>query len=76
MIAGARRHMVEVAVCDRTMGDVVIFRLKPGTVAKHAGILTRADAMVHAMEGVPVAEVCLTGWWHRRIAAVFRFPGA
>jgi hypothetical protein len=32
--------------------------------------------MIHAMEGRAVAEVAMGAWWRRRIAGVFRFPGA
>ncbi|HMN37956.1 MAG TPA: NlpC/P60 family protein [Hyphomicrobium sp.] len=76
MLEAAKRHLCEIAIEDRAAGDVAIFRLKQGTVAKHAAILTGANTMIHAMEGVPVAEVALSAWWRRRIAAVFRFPGA
>ena len=31
--------------------------------------------LIHAVEGVPVSEVPLLGWWQRRIAAAFSFPG-
>lgn len=74
MLAAAARHLERVADREIAAGDVVIFRLRPGTVAKHAGIATSAAAFIHAMEGAPVAEVALTPWWRRRMAAVFRFP--
>ena len=76
MLQAARRHLADVAVADRAAGDVVIFRMKRAAAAKHAAILTQRDTMIHAMEGVAVAEVALSAWWRRRIAAVFRFPGA
>lgn len=76
MLQAARRHLIEIAVEDRAAGDVVIFRMKRGAAAKHAAILAGPATMIHAMEGVPVAEVALSAWWRRRIAAVFRFPGA
>lgn len=52
-----------------------MFRLRAGTVAKHAGILTSPATMIHAMEGASASEIALSPWWRRRIAAVFRFPG-
>lgn len=34
-----RRHLVEVAVAAARPGDVLVFRMRPGGPAKHAGIL-------------------------------------
>lgn len=31
--------------------------------------------LLHAVEGVPVAEVPLGPWWRRRVVAAFAFPG-
>jgi NlpC/P60 family putative phage cell wall peptidase len=75
MLAAAARHLRYVDKDARRAGDVVVFRLRAGTVAKHAGILTSPTTMIHAMEGAPASEVVLSPWWRRRIAAVFRFPG-
>jgi NlpC/P60 family putative phage cell wall peptidase len=74
MLAAAGRHLIAI---DRAMiapGDVVIFRLRAGYVAKHAAIVATAQTMIHAIEGAPVAEVALGSWWRRRIAGAFRFP--
>jgi NlpC/P60 family putative phage cell wall peptidase len=75
MLEAAARHLVAVAREDCRAGDVLVFRLRPGMAAKHAAILAGPDAFIHAMEGVPVAEVALSPWWRRRIAACFSFPG-
>ncbi len=75
MLEAARRHLKEINVKDADEGDVLIFRLRTGVVAKHAGVLTGRRSMVHAMEGGPACEITLTPWWHRRIAAAFSFPG-
>lgn len=32
-------------------------------------------SLIHALERAPVTEVPFIGWWRRRIAAAFRFPG-
>ncbi len=74
MIEAAARHLEPVAFADMAPGDVLIFRLRPGFVAKHAAILASSDTMIHAVEGAPVCEVSLSNWWRRRLAAVFRFP--
>jgi NlpC/P60 family putative phage cell wall peptidase len=73
MLEAAGRHLVAVPVAAAAAGDVLIFRLRPGVVAKHAGILTSAATMVHAVEGACVGEVDVTRWWRRRIAAAYRF---
>ena len=67
--------MIEKQLADAAAGDVVVFRLRDGAVAKHAGVLTGPDTMIHAQEGAPAAEVVLCRWWKRRIAGVFAFPG-
>jgi NlpC/P60 family putative phage cell wall peptidase len=74
LLEAARRHLREVAPSEAEPGDVLIFRLRRSAMAKHAGILVTATAMVHAMEDSPAAEVTLTAWWRRRIAAAFAFP--
>lgn len=75
MLDAASRNMRAVDLRDARAGDVVVFRLRPGSVAKHAAILSGAARMIHAMEGVPVSEVSFSRWWRRRIAGAFAFPG-
>ncbi len=75
LIDAARRHLVEIQVSAAAPGDVLIFRLRPGLVAKHTGLKVSATTMIHAVEGMDAAEVALTPWWLRRIAAAFQFPG-
>jgi len=75
LIEAARRHLVEIEIDEARPGDVLIFRMRPGAIAKHAAIVATDVTMIHAMEGGPAAEVALLPWWRRRIAAAFRFPG-
>jgi len=85
LLAAAERHLLRVTrVEEAAIGDVVVFRIRTPGPAKHAGILVddgRAQVaqqglrMVHAQEGVGVADVSLSSWWRRRIVAAFRFPG-
>lgn len=75
MIEAAQRHLVEIEIARARPGDVLVFRLRAGSVAKHAGVMATAATMIHAMEGRRVAEVPLGPWWRRRIAAAFSFPG-
>jgi len=74
LIAAARRHLIEVTPADVQPGDVLVFRYRAGTVAKHAAILATPSTMIHAFEGAPVSEVALSPWWRRRLAAAFAFP--
>lgn len=58
-------------------GDVLLFRMRPGAVAKHLGILAasgEAPAFIHAYSGHGVVTSPLSAPWQRKIAAVFRFP--
>jgi NlpC/P60 family putative phage cell wall peptidase len=72
----AARHMAAVAVGDRRPGDVLLFRWRENLPAKHAGILVAPERFVHAHHDAAVAYAALSPWWRRRIAFVFRFPGA
>lgn len=74
MLAGAREHLKVVDLGARAPGDVIVFRLRPGFVAKHAAIIATPETMIHAMEGGSASEVALSGWWRRRIAGAFQFP--
>jgi NlpC/P60 family putative phage cell wall peptidase len=74
LLDAARHHFRLVALDDMRPGDVLIFRLRANTVAKHAAILLTPATMLHAVEGAPVSEVALSSWWRRRIAGVFAFP--
>jgi NlpC/P60 family putative phage cell wall peptidase len=76
LISAATRHLQLIPLADARAGDVVVFRFRPGSPAKHVGILTAANQLVHAMEGGPAVEMALTPWWRRRIVAAFAFPGA
>ncbi|HRD78600.1 MAG TPA: NlpC/P60 family protein [Hyphomicrobiaceae bacterium] len=75
MLEAARIHLIE---RDRGLalpGDILVFRMRSGAIAKHAAILATRSKIIHAMEGVAVAEVPLSPWWSRRIAGVFSYPG-
>jgi len=74
LLAAARRHLVEIAPGSVTLGDVLVFRWRQGMVAKHVGLVATPTTFIHAIDGLPVAEVALSPWWRRRIAAAFSFP--
>ena len=73
----ALRHLVPKSLCDVAAGDVLLFRMRQGAVAKHLGIAacTGPDAtFVHAYSGHGVTESPLSAPWRRRIVARFEFP--
>ncbi|WP_172326786.1 NlpC/P60 family protein [Mangrovicoccus sp. HB161399] len=62
---------------ERQPGDVLLFRMRDGAVAKHLGIAAELRGMqtvIHAYSGHGVIETPLTQPWARRIVARFRFP--
>lgn len=76
LLAAAGRHLVKIKKEEYAPGDVVIFRLRSGAMAKHCAIISTVgpDRMIHAFESGPVCEVHMSSWWKRRIAAAYRFP--
>ena len=75
LLEAARRHLFEVESKNPLPGDVLLFRLRASLPAKHVAVLATGTTMVHAMEGVSVAEVAFGPWWRRPLAGVFSFPG-
>jgi len=56
-------------------GDVILFRMRAGSVAKHLGIVTVPGArFIHAYNRRGVVESPLSAPWRRRIVARFAFP--
>jgi len=76
----ARAAMTELDVSDARTGDVILFRMRAGAIAKHCGILSgrgrsgRTHKFIHAYERTGVIEEPLTPVWQRRLAYAFRFP--
>lgn len=73
----ARRHLRPKRVVDCVAGDVLLFRMREETVAKHLGIVVSSGpsaSFVHAYQGHGVVESSLTLPWQRRIVACFAFP--
>lgn len=75
LLAAARKHFPERATGDAGSGDVLLFRMGLGCAAKHCGILTANDTIIHAYWGRNVCATRLVPWWKRRIAGAFSFPG-
>ena len=73
----ARAHLREKPVEARSPGDVVLFRMRSGAVAKHLGVIARgapAPTFIHAYSGHGVVESPLSDPGARKIVACFAFP--
>jgi len=73
----ARRYLHEKPRNMAAPGDVLLFRMRNQSVAKHLGIQGRvgaAPSFIHAYTGHGVVESPLCKPWLRRIAARFEFP--
>ncbi len=73
----AARHLRERPAGDLAPGDVLLFRMRDGSVAKHLGIVGRTGAaatFIHAYSGHGVVESPLSAPWRRRVVARFQFP--
>ncbi|MBU2960143.1 C40 family peptidase [Citreicella sp. C3M06] len=77
LFRAALRHMRRKPLDDEAPGDVLLFRMRAGSVAKHlglqAGVGMRAS-FIHAYSGHGVIESALSLPWRRRIAARFALP--
>jgi NlpC/P60 family putative phage cell wall peptidase len=75
--AAALRHLRPKPLALPEAGDVLLFRMREGGVAKHLGIQAEIGPMasfIHAFSGHGVVESALTPPWARRIVARFAFP--
>lgn len=73
----AMRHFLSKPLDAEEPGDVLLFRMRAGGVAKHLGIAGQTGlsaSFVHAYSGHGVVESPLSTPWKRRIVARFQFP--
>ncbi len=74
----ARRHLVECPPQGRVRpGEVLLFRMRAGAVAKHLGIAAErggSPTFIHAYSGHFVVESALSAPWARRVVARLQFP--
>lgn len=73
----ARAHFSEKPVNDAKIGDVILFRMRNGAVAKHLGIASDIGPVarfIHAYSGHGVVESPFSEPWARRVVARFEFP--
>ncbi|BBU61403.1 peptidase [Methylosinus sp. C49] len=69
----ARRHFNTVEIDVFRAGDVLLFRFRDHSPAKHIGIATSATHMAHAHGGACVAEAPI-GSWRKKLVGAFAFP--
>lgn len=74
LMTALARHMAPVQCAAAEPGDVMLFRFRDGTPAKHVAILSGGDRMIHAYAGRGVVETPMGAWWRRRRVLAFRFP--
>lgn len=77
LMAAAERWLIRKPLGEAAVGDVLLFRMREGSIAKHLGIQSGIDpqaTFVHAYTGHGVIESSLSLPWQRRIAARFCFP--
>ena len=76
--AAAERHLSpRDPAAPVSAGEVLLFRMREGAVAKHLGLVAEADdrpSFIHAYTGHGVVESSLTRPWLRRVVARFEFP--
>jgi NlpC/P60 family putative phage cell wall peptidase len=73
----AVRHLNPKNTNDEASGDVLLFRMQAGAVAKHLGVASDIgpDArFIHAYSKFGVIESPLSAPWRRKIVARFSFP--
>jgi len=77
LLAAAQRWLRGKDMMDEAPGDVLLFRMRDGSIAKHLGIAGRVGAgasFIHAYTGHGVVESPLSDPWRRRLVARFEFP--
>lgn len=75
--AAGNRFLRRKVVAQAGIGDVLLFRMRDGSVAKHVGIQSSVGsgaAFIHAYTGHGVVESPLSEAWARRVVARFAFP--
>ncbi|EBA11362.1 peptidase [Roseobacter sp. CCS2] len=76
LMAAADRHLREATSTPLAPGQVILFRMRQGAVAKHLGVVSDAGELpqfIHAYQGHGVVESWLSAPWRKRIAARFEF---
>ena len=75
MMKLAGTHLKKIEIEDATVGDVLIFRMRPTMAAKHCGIITEDNRMIHSLFRRSVEEVTIGPFYKNRIVGAYQFPG-
>jgi NlpC/P60 family putative phage cell wall peptidase len=71
------RHLIAQSGRNVERGDVVLFRMRNDSVAKHLGVISSVGptaSFIHAYSGQGVVQSPLSAPWARRVVARFQFP--
>lgn len=77
LLEAASRWLIRKPLDQAEVGDVLLFRLREGSIAKHLGLSSDTGAhpkFIHAYTGYGVIESSLSLPWRRRISARFALP--
>lgn len=77
LFAAASRWLDAKQLLQPAPGDVLLFRMRDGSVAKHLGLQCQVGehpTFIHSYTGHGVIESSLSVPWQRRIVARFSFP--
>lgn len=77
LLEAACRWLAAKSLTQKAPGDVLLFRMRDGSIAKHLGLQSRIGShpqFIHSYTGHGVIESSLSQPWQRRIAARFCFP--
>jgi NlpC/P60 family putative phage cell wall peptidase len=77
LLEAAHRWLVPCDLEKECPGQVVLFRMRHGSIAKHLGLQSETGAhprFIHSYTGYGVIESSLSLPWKRRIVARFCFP--
>lgn len=77
LLEAANRWLVPKANAEAMPGDVLLFRMRDGSVAKHLGVQSAVGSyprFIHSYTGHGVIESPLSLPWQRRVVARFAFP--
>jgi NlpC/P60 family putative phage cell wall peptidase len=81
MLDAASRHFIAIPLGAARAGDVILFRMREGRIAKHMAILTSDRSsgsdprIVHALARRGVVEMSYAADWRSKAVAAFEFPG-
>lgn len=73
----AMKHLIPKGLTQVAAGDVLLFRMRGGAIAKHVGLqadIGLTPSFIHSYQGHGVLENALTAPWQRRVVARFAFP--